>query len=403
MNREYAHEMLVQRFPSEAFNRRRQARNSLLVRVGSVRRDLLAFVAQIRSRVPLGRAHGLTIDAVLQQDGQATRSFLELGYTWQFAPHHAVGIRHTFFEYKRDLDLTVHYRYAHPQLGRAEAALTFQNLYSDLPDQQLGIFAGDRDMIRDYVRFPYLLSVSYASPDHRPLRGEVVGAIQPTSRAIYASQKEPGFRYRDEERLHFFGVLLEYRFASLTGGLFYKRDVSWLRRVGTGAEVASDYTARQRFQRFGPFLKGKWGPFQGMMRGFFGSYTDRQTGNDFSRSLLPQTIDYDEGQWGLQGRLLYEPDSGLSLGLEYASFRRRYPEGAVPGQDKEIVFGPWTGQFWGSRLNNHGIVGRVAYRFSKGRVVVGMGYDLDGDDDHPSQDFETRRFDDGFGRLVLTW
>jgi hypothetical protein len=404
-NREYAHEMLVQRFSSEAFNERRRARNSLLLRIGSIRRDLLAFVSRIRSRVPLDTAHALTLDAVLQQDGQATRSFLELGYTWQFAPRHALGVRHTFSEYKRDVDPTILYRYAGRRLGSAEVALTFQNLYSDILDQQLGIFPGDREVIRDYIRHPYLFSFSYASPDHLPLRGEVAGGIQPTSRAIYASQRKPEYRYRDDRRLHYLGAVLEYRYASVAGGFFYKRDVSRLRRVGTGENVASDYTARQQFQRFGPFLKGRWGPFQGMVRGFLGSYQDRQTGKDYSESVLPENISYDEGQHGLQGRLLYEPDSGLSVGLEYAALRRRYAREDDPSRvgNGSIVFAPWTEQYWGLGPSNHGLVGRIGYRFSGGELVTGVGYDLDGDDDYPTKDLGTRRFDGAFGRLILTW
>lgn len=403
-NREYAHEMLVQRFSSEAFNERRRARNSLLLRVGSVRRDLLAFVSQIRSRVPLDTAHALTVDAVLQQDGRATRSFLELGYTWQFASRHALGVRHTFSEYKRDVEPTILYQYASRRLGSTEVALTFQNLYSDILDQQLGIFPGDREVIRDYIRHPYLISFSYAFPDHLPLRGEVAGGIQPTSRAIYASQREPEYRYRDDRRLHYLGAILEYRYASFTGGLFYKRDVSQLRRIGKGEKVASDYTARQQFQRFGPFLKGRWGSFQGMVRGFLGSYQDRQTGEDYSESVLPEKISYDEGQRGLQARLLYEPESGFSVGLEYASLRRLYAREDDPGRvGNGIVFAPWTGHYWGLGPSNYGLVGRIGYRFSGGEFVIGVGYDIDGDDDYPTKDLDTRRFDGAFGRLILTW
>lgn len=407
-NREYAHEMLVQRFPSQAFARRRRAQNSLLARVGSVRRDLLAFVTRIQSRVPLDTAQKLTIDAVLQQDGRATRSFLEVGYTWQFAAHHALGVRHTFSEYKRDLDPTILYRYSNGRLGSAELGFTLQDLYSDLLDQQLGIDPSDLDVIRDYVRHPYLLSFSYRSPDHLPLRGELFGAIQPMSRAVYQSQKRPEYRYRDDRRLHFFGALLEYRFPSFAGGLFYKRDVSWLRRVGMGGEVSSDYTARQRFQRLGTFLKGRWGPFRGMVQGFVGSYRDRQRGDDYSESVLPQRIDYDEEQQGVQAQVFYEPGrTGMVAGLEYVALRREYDGENDPTRvGNNFVFAPWAKQYWGFGPSDYGLVGRVGYRFSRGRVVFGVGYDIDADDDFPADHTEkekTRRFDGAFGRLVLTW
>ena len=407
MNREYAHEMLVQRFSSEAFARRRRSQNSLLLRFGSVRRDLLAVVGQLRSRVPLSANHALTVDAVLQQDGQATRPFLEVGYTWMFGSHHALGVRHTFSEYKRDLDPTVRYEYSHRRLGTAAAAVTVQNLYSDLIDQKLGIDPNDRDIIRDYVRQPYLLSFSYTSPDQFPLRGELAGAVQPVSEAIYRSRKRPGYRYRDERQLHFLGALLEYRFSTFSGGLFYKRDASWLRRMGLGEEVSSDYTAQQQFQRFGVFLKGRQGPFRGTLRGFLGAYEDQQSGENYAESLLSSEIDYRERHRGLEAGVRYEPDTGLITGLEYVAFRRGYDDDSDPSRvGVEFPLSSWTKQYWGLGPSDYGFVGLLGYRFTRGKVVFGVGYDIDGDDDHPPDHQgkeETSRFDGAFGRLVLTW
>lgn len=346
----------------------------------------------------------LNVDIVLQEDGQAARSFLELGYWWHLTSRQTVGVQHTFSEYKTDLDVTALYRYSTPVLGHAEVALTIQNLYSDLIDQRLGITPNDRDIIRDYARPQGLLSVSYVSPDRYPLRGELIVAVQPLSRATYASQTTPAYRYRDDERLHHVGALLEHRFSSFSAGLFYKGDVSWLRRVGAGSEVSSDYTARQHFRRVGGFLKGHRGSLRGVLRGFAGSYRDRQTGSDYAESLLPRHIDYEERQRGLQARMLYELDSGPMLGVEYAAYGREYDEEDDPGQvGTAIVFAPWTKQYWGLGPSNHQLVGLVGYRFSRGRIVAGVGYDLDGDDDYPTKDLATRRFDGGFGRFVLTW
>jgi len=405
--RDYAHEMLTQRFPSEALIRQRRTENSLLVRTGSVRRDLLAFVSRIQSQALSDSSRTISFDAVLRQDGRASRAFLEMGYAWSPAAHHTFGVRHTFSEYKRDLDLTALYRYSSRRLGRAEVAITVQNLYSDLIDQQLGIAPDDRTVIRDYTRHPYLLSFSYASPAHFPLRGELAGGVQPMSRATYESQKQPAYRYRDHRRVHFFGALLEYRYASFAGGLFYKRDASWLRRVGDGEAVSSRYTARQRFQRFGGFLQGRRGPFRGMIQGFVGAYNDRQTGRNYAESLLPQKIDYEEGQRGLQGRLFYEPEIGPLVGLGYVAFQRHYGADDDPSRvGQNFVFAPWAKQYWGFGPSDYALVVHLGYRFSHGRVVAGVSYDIDADDDFPADHSEkekTRRFDGGFGRLVLTW
>lgn len=402
-DREYALDMLAQRFTWEEFGIPARADNSLLLRVGSVRRDLFAFVSHLRSTVPLDSAHSLDITATLQQDAVAVRGFLELGYEWQVSQHHAMGVRHTFSEYKPDLDATPYYRYTHPRVGEAEAALTVQNLYSDLIDQHLSIPPRHRDVIRSYARQPVLVSVSYTSPAQWALQGEVVGAVQPTSRAIYASQSNPAYRYRDDERLHYLGALLAYEFApSVYGGLFYKRDASWLRREGRGDEVESDYTSRQQFWRAGGFLRKDWGRVRTTVRVFTGAYRDRQDGRNLAESILPREIEYDEVQQGIRARAEYRLESGPFTALGYDGLRRDYrgPEEVEPSE----AFAPWVN--WGAPgdpgLNNHRLVGYVGYRFSRGKLLFGFGADLDGDDQHPNKP-SPKRFDNGFGRLILTW
>jgi hypothetical protein len=408
MDREYAQELFAFRFPSEAARYRPDAQNRLLVSAGSIRRDLFAFTARMRSQIPLGTKHTLALNIDLREDVQTSRALLEIGYKWQVSQNHALGVRHTFSKFKYDSDLSVFYGATSPTFGSAEVEWTFQDLYSDLIYQSLGISSGDLDVIRDYVRHPYLLSVSYASPDRFPLRGELVGGIQPLSRALFESQSTPEYRYRDDRRARFFGALLEYRHASITGGLFFKSDVSWLGRTGKGEQVSSDYTARQQLRRYGVFLRGKWGPVRAGVRGFRGSYRDRQKGSDYSTSLLPQKIDYEEGQRGLKARLLYEPEAGFTTGIMYGGLFRVYDE-KCDAESCAVgnTFAPWTGQFWGLGPDNHGVFGLFGYRFSQGKFIMGMGLDLDGDNDHPEshprEPPSRSYFDGGFGRLILTW
>ena len=413
VDREYDQEMLAYGFPPGSAREGRPADNRLLFWGGSIRRDLWAFSTRLRSRVSLGRRHALDLRLDLQEDGQVSRALLDIGYAWRPAPGHAVGLRHTLSQYKYDFDVSAFYRARSSRFGVAEVEWTFQNLYSDLIYQSLGLSASDRDVIRDYARHPYLLTVSYASPDRFPLRGELVGGIQPLSEAVFEAQSNSAFRYRDDRRAHFVGALLEYRVrsvagGSLTGGLFYKTDVSWLRRTGTGADVPSDYTARQQSRRYGAFLRGRWGPVRAGVRAFRGMYQDRQTGSNFTHSLLPQPIDYEGGRRGLKGRLAYAPERGLTTGLMYAGLFRSYDAKCdAESCDVGHTFAPWTGQYWGLGPDNHGAYGLVGYRFPRGRVVLGLGLDLDGDDDfpesHPNRPPSRSYFDGGFTRLILRW
>lgn len=396
MDREYELDMLMYRFTPTEADYPSRADNSLLLRVGSIERDIWALSTRLQSTVPLDSSKTLTIDGTFQQDAEAHRAFLEIGYAWQVAPHHTVGVRHTFSEYKADLDLTAFYRYSVPRIGSARVSITAQNLYNDFIYEQLGISADALEVLRTYDRAPYLLSLSVSTPKQYPLRGEAIAALQPLSRAVFESQTTPDYRFRDDERLHYMGALIEYRRSPFTTGMFYKRDASWLRRVGEGPEVSSDYTSSQAFQRFGAFVTGRWGRLRGRIRAFTGNYRDQQHGDDYSESIIEQSVDYDEEQRGLQARLLHDPERGAIAGLEYAALQREYHG------DELALIRPWTRQWWTLGPSNYRLVGLLGYRFSRGKIIVGIGYDLDGDPLQGRLD-SPRRFDNGFGRLVLTW
>lgn len=95
-------------------------------------------------------------------------------------------------------------------------------------------------------------------------------------------------------------------------------------------------------------------------------------------------------------------EAGPFTGLGYDGLQRSYEN--MEDSDPARSFAPWVS--WGAPgdpgPNNHRLVGYVGYRFSGGKIVVGFGADLDGDDQHPRKP-TPKRFDNGFGRLILTW
>lgn len=143
-------------------------------------------------------------------------------------------------------------------------------------------------------------------------------------------------------------------------------------------------------------MTGRWGRLRGRIRAFTGNYRDQQHGDDYSESIIEQSVDYDEEQRGLQARLLHDPKRGAIAGLEYAALQREYHG------DELALIRPWTRQWWTLGPSNYRLVGLLGYRFSRGKIIVGIGYDLDGDPLQGRLD-SPRRFDNGFGRLVLTW
>jgi hypothetical protein len=246
MDREYELDMLAYRFSPFEDVRWLQADGGLRTWTGSIRRDILAIKTQIKNTVSLGddRKNFLRIEGILQEDAQSERSFLELSYAYRWTPHHAMGVRHTFSKNKADLDLTVFYRHASRSWGRAEAGFTFLNVYNDFIYNRLGIEADTRDKIRIYDQSPYLLEISYASPDRFPVGGEIIVGWQPESRFNYISQANPSYSFQTDERVYYLSILLEYRHNPVSVGLYLKRDGSHLHRVTTGDSLSTDYRSR---------------------------------------------------------------------------------------------------------------------------------------------------------------
>lgn len=397
MDREYWLDMMVYQYSPFEHARWMQAGGGIRFRTGSIERDVFALKTTIRSTVPLDddKKNYFSIEGVLQEDVQANRSWLEMSYAHRFSPQHAVGVRHTFSANKADLDLTPFYRYSSQKWGKAGVELTIQNLYNDFIYQYLGIDAEVLDVLRTYDRNPYLFEVHYSSPKRFDLGGELIVGWQPESRATFASQTTPSFQYREQERVHYVGAILEYRYDPVAVGLFFKRDASRLQRTSEGDSLSTNYRSRQTQQRIGAFVKGSWGSFRGEVYAFTGVYNDQQTGSAFDTSVLERSIDFDTEQSGLHSRLLYEPDGWPYLGVAYAAFRRDL--GANP---RALVNG-WTFQYWDFGPSNYRAIGLIGYRFSRGSVVMGMGYDLDGDPLFFTE--RTRRFDNGFFRFTLTW
>ncbi len=398
VDREYALDLMAYRFRPSEDARWLDAGGGLRMRAGSVRRDLLAIKTHIKTTVPLddGDRHFFSIEGVLQEDPQVSRSLLEMSYAYRLAPHHAVGVRHTFSRYKEDLDLTPFYSYASRSWGRAEVAFTLQDVYNNFIYEQLGINSDIVDVLRIYESKPYLLEARYASPEQHRLGGEIVVGWQPERRAVYASQKTPSYQFLDDERLHYLSALLEYRLDPVAVGVYFQRDATRLRRQSTGDSLGTDYRARQTHQRLGAFVKGAWGNVRGAIYAFTGFYNDKQTGDNFETSVLERPINFDTEQSGLHSRLVYEPNGWPYFGVEYLAFRRDL------GPNPRALVNDWTFQYWDIGPSNYRVVGLIGYRFSRGSVAMGIGYDTDGD---PNR-FKPRPpkyFDNGFFRFTLVW
>ena len=398
MDREYTLDMWGYRFTGRAAYEWAQAPSGIHVYAGSIERTTGAIVTEIKQTIAPEGAHSFNVHAHLQQTGTARRALLDLGYRWQITSAHAVGVRHTFGEYKPDFDATLFYRFSEPALGTARLAVTAQNLYNDFLYGTLGTAAEDELLVRRYGTRPFLLSATLASPSHHPLRGEVHVSGQPHADLTITAQNTPSFRFQQTESLYFLSALVEYQFPYVTSGLFYRRDFNQRRRVGTSGSVRADYTTTQTTSTFGAFLLADWWKLHAEVWGLTTRYRDHQTGSHFGLSTLDGPIDFREPHQQGKVRVMYEPvHSGPSFGLEYLFLRR----GTVEGGNR--MTRQWTGEYLTVGSSNYRLAVLAGYEFRRGSFTAGVGIDTDNDDLPSGIPDSPGRFDNGFGRLTIYW
>ncbi len=397
-DREYRLDLMAYRFsPVEDYAWTRSP-DGFRLRAGSISRARWAIVSEVKATVAIESRHDFRIDARMQQDPHAQqRSFVELGYRWAFRPNHAIGVKHTFSEYKPDLDLTLYYEVGSGPDGRLRAGIVFQDLYNNLIFNQLG--AQEEAFDRDYRRKPYLLTIEGATPVVHHLRAEVVAGFQPERRALYASKTEPAERYLEAETVHYVGGLLEFSPPGyFTAGAIVLQDRTHLRRDGRSPAVRSAYTAEQTQQRLGLFVLRTWARVRTALWLWAERYRDQQTGDNFDLSLIDADLNYRETRRFARARVIYEPPRPWPMvGVEYLAGRRKLGE-----DDPTTLARQWTRRWFTLGPSNYRAVGLIGYRIgTRGLVVLGIGYDTDGDTNFKVD--EPSRFDNGFVRFSMTW
>lgn len=400
VDREYDMDMMAYRFRPSEDARWQQAAGGIRVRAGSVERDLWAIKTEIKNTVPFGEdnSHLFSIEGILQEDPQSSRSLLEMGYGYAISPNHAVGIRHTFSRYKYDLDVTPYYAYASPRWGRAEVAVTLLDAYSNFIYEQLGINTDILDVVRTYDRRPYLLQVRYASPEQYRLGGELEIGWQTQSRSTYDSQLS-SFQFSQTDQLHYASALVEYRLRkSLAAGVYFKRDASKLSRLTGSDSLNTDYSNQQIHQRIGVYIRGDWTRVRGEVYAFTGRYDDTQRGDGFNTSLIDQAFDLDTDMRAVSARVVYDAQSLPYFGVQYIRFRRDLN---VPRTT--VIADEWTGKFYSAGPNHDRLIGLIGHRFGRGSVSMGIGLDLDGDPVRYKPELPLRYFDNGYFQFAMTW
>lgn len=391
MDREYAIDRATYRFPPDRDHAWHQARSGIRFYAGSITRNRLGVVTDIKHAADIGEGHTLHVSARLRDDAQSEGALLQFRYDWQLASTHRVGLRHTLGQYKPDFDASVYYQFGTPRQGRVRAEITALDIYNNFLFGTLGVWKGQEEYEQIYEQNPYLLQLSAASSVQRPLRAELYLGWQPTSKRVVQSQVADSVRYRDREAAHYLGALIAYDAGRISTGLVYQRDKSSLDRKGLRSGVSSDYRTEQRYHRVGLFTTGTLGPLRGSAWVFLENYYDRQRGSDFQLSTIDRPLNWTEARTNVQVRAYYAPAAtGVFAGLEYVALDRR------PADPSGVMAEQWATSWAGRGLSHYRGPVVLGYRFGKGAVSLGINYDFDGDK-------KGDRFDNGFFRFSLAW
>ena len=399
MDDEYVLDMSNYRFsPLEDYTWQRLP-SGIRVSTGSIVRAEWGILTEMKHTADIGDGHALRIDAVMQQDGQADRSFIEFNYERAFTPKHRAGIRHSFSNYKPDFDISLFYEYGTPWKGRVRTEVTMLDAYNNLIFSTLQTAEKDEPYVRIYDRIPVLGQFSLHTPQRYPVRAEVHAGWQPESELAVEAQANPADRYRDQEAAHYIGALVEYSRGPVTTGLMVQRDWATLAREGLGADVTANYVTEQRLQRGGVFMIGTWRSFRGEAWVFLEDYYDRNTGDDFSLATIERSMNYTEDRTNYRMRIAYVPaQTGWYTSLEYLGVRRTL------SRRSWIMGNQWSNHWYSLGPSDYRMAGVAGYRFGSGAVAFGVNFDLDGDHNvNAGPDYNKKRFDNAYLRFALSW
>ena len=356
--------------------------------MGSIHRSRFATASHFRSCVALGERHTVTLTGLQQEDLEAERFFVEVGYRYQRG-HHQLGFRQTIASYKPDLDLGLFYAFEGASVGQIRMEMTLMDVANNFIFNTLGVDAALEDTVRSYRRSPRLLTMQWKSPTWHGLRGEIHAGVQPNAHAEIHTQTMPDQRFTWQDRVHFIGVLLEAQLGGITVGAMY-------RETGTGimrsAPPGAAFTSTQASRTTTLYGLARLWKFDAEVWIDHERYRDHQFGTDFDQAVLPVAMDYREVRTTVHTRLVYvPPDRGLRFAFDYLLDSRTYNDD-VRLMNQYLRFPHHT--------PNGRLALQVGYAFSRrAYIVLGAAYDAGGDPFYGDRGLT--RYDGGFARVVV--
>lgn len=393
-----------------------QAEQAYQLGMGSLNATDFAAENRIKSNLSLNSKNKLKIAGYHEENLRANRFLFHLGYEHSFSGGHTLGGSHTLTNRKDDLDATLYYRYGDFEEGMVQLDFTLLdwagNVVQGLAEESSNEYNELYGATHQYRHKPYLFSLKAVSPEVRNFRAELVSGIQTYSEKLVESSNDTT-DFVDEEWAHYLGGLLEYTNRFFAAGITYQRTFSKLKRMpAPGSSYEDDFGNWQISDAAGIFATGRIMSFRLEQWLWHEWNTDRLQGENVPDDLTPLNFqnnripfNFEERRVKIKSRLLYDPASGVTAGLEFHS-DYRHPQGerarnGVRDFDFRRVY-PVV------RDRNERLTFTLGYRFDeKFYFLAGVSYDLDKDKQSgiglPRITGTPTWFDGGFGRLSIRW
>lgn len=364
---------------------------------GSLIKSRLSIYTEIYQPIELDKNSSFDLNMVIQEDGQAKRSYFEFGYARSFNSNHKILLYHNFSEFKKELDITLKYAYTLASYDQIELELTAQNYLNNFVN---GV--GDNttrrvgDIVdKNYLTFPILITARFKTDDKRFWYLDLSGGSQPTIKAESKSLNDPDYFLQFSENLYYINSSISFRvWKTSLGGFYYRDCTSQYRYSDTSSPLNGFYKTKQVYSKYGLFAYGFFGRFSPHIMLLHEKYFDTQIGTDFSISSINDELDFASKGTILDfGSSINFNDTKLRIMFKYLSYVR-----STQSIDRVKLSSSTQSEIPAYRLDNRFTLSIQATPHDRIFFEIGAGYDIDGDRDRFG---EPRFFDKGFGKFIF--
>ncbi len=344
--------------------------------------DVTRFASRASIQVEgvLSGRHEAVLGLLVQEDLQANRSSVEIGYRYRLGTRHRVGASLTTGQVKPDLDLTFHYEWTSDRIGDFDLRFVALDVANNLIFEKIGVDPSLQNEVRGYRKKPLLFAAHWSKNYDNWTWGLVFG-LGPESRSRIHFLDDLGKEFLDKRGVSFLGIEV-IRSSQYLGDLLFFSSLhsEHFRRQESRADI--DTQSNDRNLSIGYKYKL---PLLSLLL-----YSDFYY--DFYRNTRLE--EQDEGTFKQHESLVRIGVKKRSLGWAYGA--------RLEIQNRSFENIEYFYRYLRFLPNpvNRRLTFTSGYRFRPdAEFEFGFSLDLDGDKFH--LDRGPRRFDGGFGRLMF--